>query len=498
MSAEVAGTDWRGLDRRSLAASAVLSFTIVAPAVLVLVRIASANDWGVTPTVLACAGAGVLIVLGTLVYDLLRLRTTSWRLTGERLELRSGVAVRQHRSIPRERVRSVDLKADPVRRALGLAVVKVGTGEQAGGEHAELTLDPLTRQEAEDLRHALLLRAPATGAAGAAEHERPALAVLDWSWLRYAPLTVWSFIGAALVLGAAYKPLDALGLDEGLAESAWKWVTGDPWRAVPLILAVNVLAGAAGAAAVFATSWGRYRLEREPGRLRLSRGLLTTRSMTLEERRLRGVELAEPLLLRLGGGARVKVVTTGLRKREEKEADDVSVLTPPMPLAGALELAGQVSGSALPARLHGRPKAALHRRLRLGVVETVVLAGVAGLLDLWWLPAWIWLLPLVNLPIALLYARAEYRALGHALGERHLVSRQGVAARRTVALERRGIIGWRIKESYFQRRLGLITLTATTAAGPGHYDVPDLDGSAGLDLAARTVPGLLDKFLTKR
>ncbi|MFI6319399.1 PH domain-containing protein [Nonomuraea sp. NPDC050556] len=473
-------SEWNALSRRSLGAAAVLSIWLVVPALVVLGKIMLGLDW--PPLAIAAAGVGavLLIVGGVVVYDLIRLRNTSWRLTGERLELRSGIAVREHRSVPLERVRSVDLKADPVRRAFGLAVVKVGTGEHEG----DLTLDALTRADAEELRRTLLQQ-EVPGQDGA-------LATLDWSWIRFAPLTVWSFVGGAVAVGAISKLLDMLGVNlftTDTAERAWAWASDRLWLAIPLVLLANVLVGVVGAVAVYAESWGGYRLEREPGRLRLRRGLLTKRSLTLEERRLRGVHVGESLLLRLGGGARVKAVATGLRKAKDDETEDVAALTPPMPRTEAYAVAERIAPGAFQ-QLRKHPRAALHKRLRRAVVTMVVLAALLAVVPGWW-----WTLPLAALPFALWYAADTYHGLGHALGERHLVTRSGSAMRGTVALDRSGIVGWTISQSFFQRRLGLLTVSATTAAGDGHYDVLDAGGDEGLDLAARAVPGLLEPFL---
>ncbi|NUR91475.1 MAG: PH domain-containing protein, partial [Nonomuraea sp.] len=329
---------WRRLTSRSVPASAVLSLWLGVPGAVAVLRIFW-EDWAFAPLALAGAGVVLVVMAGAVGYDVARLRSTSWRLTGERLELRSGIAVRQHRAIPRDRVRSVDVKADPVRRAFGLAVVKVGTGEH-GKQGAELTLDPLTRAEAEELRGALLHREEQRTEAGGP------IAELRWAWIRYAPLSVWSFVGGAIVAGALYKVLDALGMNlftEGTARQAWDWLVERPWVTVPLVVAANVAIGAIGALLLFAETWGRYRLEREPGRLRLRRGLLTSRQLTLEERRLRGVELAEPLLLRLGGGAKVRAVAIGLAKKEDDETEDVSSLTPPLPREQAVRIAAEVA-----------------------------------------------------------------------------------------------------------------------------------------------------------
>ncbi|MFI7223860.1 PH domain-containing protein [Nonomuraea angiospora] len=519
---------WRRLAGRSLWASAVKSLAIVAGVVAALLRFLTGRDWPIGGVVALCAAAAVLVVAAVVAYDVARLRTTRWRLTPERLELRSGLTVRQHRSIPLDRVRSVNLRADPVARVFGLTVVKVGTGEHAA-EGTELVLDPLTRHEAESLRRTLLRQdeRPASG-------EGP-LARLRWSWIRYAPLSLWSFTGAALVLGALYKALDSFGAKGLVTEAAdglWDWVTARPLVAVPLLLAANLAVGVLGSVLLFAESWGRYRLEREPGRLRLHRGLLTTRSLTLEERRLRGVEISEPLLLRLGGGARLRTIATGLGKADEHETEDAAALTPPLPRALAWSLATEIAtlptapppsapqagasghgtpgtGRAASADARGlgmgslvpHPAAARRRRIVRALVTVAVLAAAAGLAS--WLLPWqwsraaVWAVPALALPFGMWLAVESARSLGHALGRRHLLTRQGAVVRRTIALDRRGVSGWTITESYFQRRDGLLTVSAATAAGKGRYDVVDVDRGDGLELAARAVPGLLEPFLVR-
>ncbi|MGN9839592.1 PH domain-containing protein [Nonomuraea sp. H19] len=512
------GADWQRLAGRSVGASGVKSLALVAPAVGGLLRFLIGRDWAIGGIVAASAAVAVLIVAGVLVYAVARLRATRWRLTADRLELRSGIAVRQHRSIPRDRVRSVDLRADPVLRVFGLTIVKVGTGERSA-DGDELTLDPLTRHDAEALRRTLL-----HGDTAAPVGEGP-LVELRWSWVRYAPLSVWPLTGAAVVLGGTYKALEAIGLKgfaDQAAEGLWSWVTARPLLTVPLLLLANAAVGVLGAVLLFAESWGRYRLEREPGRLRLRRGLLTMRSLTLEERRLRGVEISEPLLLRQGGGARVKAIATGLGKAAQGETEDVSTLTPPLPRAVAFRLATHIadtgaehhpsgsfptgaraaSGAGVGgAGLKAHPVAARRRRVVRALVTAAVLAAIAWaaswLVPWTWLRAWVWVVPAAALPVGLWLAVESARSLGHALSGRHLITRKGTAVRHTVALDRTGISGWTVTESFFQRRSGLVTVSATIAAGGGHYDVVDVGRGDGLELAARAVPDLLEPFLDR-
>ena len=105
---------------------------------------------------------------------------------------------------------------------------------------------------------------------------------------------------------------------------------------------------------------------------------------------------------------------------------------------------------------------------------------------------------LLLFPAALLLGLDRYRQLGHELTARHLVTRQGSLVRGTVALQRDGVIGWTVRQSLFQRRAGVVTVEAVTAAGQGGYTVLDVAAADGVALADAAVPRLLTPFLLPR
>src|SRR6266487_1950668 len=75
------------------------------------------------------------------------------------------------------------------------------------------------------------------------------------------------------------------------------------------------------------------------------------------------------------------------------------------------------------------------------------------------------------------------------------VTRVGSLARRRSIIGTEAIIGWRIHQSWFQRRQGLVTLTATTAAGRQHYAVQDVPVAQALAVAAAATGDLIRPFL---
>ncbi|GID28777.1 PH domain-containing protein [Paractinoplanes brasiliensis] len=539
--------DWRQLDRRAVPVAAVFMLGVAvlagvpSAAGLSEISVAVALGW-VLP------GMVVVVLAGT-VAEWLRLRFTRYRVGPERVELHTGVLIRNRRSLRRERIRTVDVTANPLLRLFGLVSVRIGTGEHA--ERGTLRLGPVTRATGDELRHALLSRAVRPAADGS-------LATLDPAWVRYAPLSfVAPLLGAAAV-GGVLNVADWFGRAEGLVT----WVI-DRLGGLGLIGGIAVTAavalalGVIGALGLWVEMWWGYRLDREPGgTLRVRRGLLTTRSISIEEERVRGVELVEPLGTRLAGAARVDVVATGLKTGTEEHKAQHSTLLPPAPVALARRVAADVLGepvapassaassptptTATPTTassptsastsstastaefassdkseisvwegglsmgvatvLSAHPVAARGRRLRwalTGVVAGELPLIVLGLLLTGVLLHLAWITALVAVPVAVALALDAYRSLGHALDGDYLVARSGSVRRGTVFLQCRGIIGWTVRQSLFQQRAGLATIRATTAAGSGAYAIRDVAVSAGLDVAGAAVPGLLSPFLER-
>ncbi|CAL9385718.1 PH domain-containing protein [Streptomyces sp. enrichment culture] len=493
--------EWRGLDPRTAvvtgAAGAGFAAGGAVPAFLGLT-----GPLGVPGALLVVVAGFLLLVAGGVALEYVRCRRTRYRVGDERVELQSRLFVLdRRRSLPRERIRSVDLTAHLLLRLLGLVKVRIGTGESTGGAESTLELHAVGRAEGERLRRELLRRA--AGPDTTARHDGE-LAVLDPAWIRYAPVSfVAPLLGGAAV-GGVMQVSEWFGVQGEVIDRV-----GDLFRQTPVVwivvtlAAAALLAGVVGALALWVEMWWNFRLEREPGgTLRVRRGLLTARSLSIEERRLRGVELVEPLGIRLFGAARIDAVATGLAQGSDDKHDTHKSLLPAVPRRVADGVAARVLREPAPptgAPLTRHPRSARARRLRWAVgaalLPALVLAVLGAALDVHALLYAAGAAALLLVPCAVLLALDAYRNLGHGISGGYLVARSGTVRRSTVALQRGGVIGWTLKQSYAQRRAGLLTLTATTAAGDGAYDVYDTDESEGLRFAAAAVPGLLEPFL---
>src|SRR5919199_2070337 len=145
------GSDWRRLDPRMLAVTPLRQLVGFLPVILAVLVIGIEEDVGARVYALL---AGVLLVL---IAGTLRWFTTHYRISSDRVELRSGLLFRSARSIPRDRIRTVDVTAGLVHRLFRLSVLKIGTGVRTDSvESHELTLDAIAAAEAERVRQRLL------------------------------------------------------------------------------------------------------------------------------------------------------------------------------------------------------------------------------------------------------------------------------------------------------------------------------------------------------
>lgn len=492
-------TAWLRLDPRTVLVRVVLFAGVLAGAALP-VAFGLAGSRPLWQAFAWVATGFALALAADIVAETVRYRRTRYRVGLERVELHTGLLVVQRRSLGRERVRSADLTANPssASSASSSSASAPASTPPAASPRSNSTWSPGPRER---LRRELLARVTAT-APDDPDHDN-ALAVLDPRWIRYAPV---SFVAPALG-GAAAGAVMQVSEWFGAQGEVIDWI-GDrfrdvsvPWMIADLILLATV-AGVVGALGLWVEMWWNYRLEREPGgTVRVSRGLFTTRSVSLEERRLRGIELVEPLGVRLCGAARVDAVATGLSESGDDRHTDLKTLLPAVGRETADRVAAQVLREPEPptaAPLAGHPRAARTRRLRWALWSVGVPVAVLGALGLLLTPVLLYVAAccaVVLTPVAVLFALDAYRGLGHGVSGAYLVTRSGTVRRATVALQRSGVIGWTVRQSYFQRRAGVLTLTATTAAGAGAYDILDAGQSQGLTFAAGAVPDLLAPFL---
>ncbi|WP_157246113.1 PH domain-containing protein [Nonomuraea typhae] len=444
-------------------------------------------------------------VLGTVVFAVVRWATFSYLIAGDRMEIKRSLISRSIRTIPLERIRGVDISTPPMHRLLGLAVLKLDTGA-SGGDEQEGELDGVTLAEAERLK-AVLLRNRATAARPAAapdaaeegaprqDAERVIIRV-PRRWLLYGPLSgaylLTPFALAGGAIGLAFQWGEQLGLGRDAAWSAGQWLWGHPWllliAAVVLVVAMPLVGGVM--YTVF--NWD-FTLRERDGYLVAERGLINRRSVSLEAGRVRGYEIADALAERWAGVVRVWAIVTGLGDSQTR-----GQLLPDVPRGVATQVTDAAIGPfTTPLRPH--PPAARERRLFraiapwAGVALASSVAAVTIGSGVWWTLAVIALLLAgAGVPLGL----DRYRSLGHAYDGVRLSVRSGSLRRSQAVFERRAVVGWRIRQTWFQRRAGVVTLVAGVGAGEGGYSALDVSNAQAVAFPAEVTPDWIAPFLS--
>ncbi|WP_084483212.1 PH domain-containing protein [Nocardia amikacinitolerans] len=524
--------------------------------------------WSIVPLVL---------IVG---FALTRWFTTTYRIGPTHVELRTGLVQRRELSVPRSRIRSVDIESDLLHRALGLSVVVIGTGQQAdSGE--KFKLDSLDARVVPALRTELLAHtarpAPATPAVGVSEDEAAqalpaAREIGHWrpEWVRYAPLSLTGFAVIAPIVGAAFQ----YGLGEVVFESDAAQDLGEGTVAAIVLVVLGLFAAivlvvSLAACTRYLTTYFGLRVLHNGRTLHLRHGLFTTRQITLDLARFRGATVNEPLLLRLSGAAELEAIMVGENPRQKilpqapraaiertlgellaPRATDAPTaaeaeregpppqsptartplgaegrstpsstpaaprprtglgatpdLTPPRTdvlradVAPPCDAAASEPLAQMSARLTRHGPAARRRRYFRALSPVVLLAllVLAFALEGPIQPLW-WLLPGITAIIGIALAEDRYRGLGHTVLPRTdtspawLITRAGCLDRDRDCLEAPGVIGWTVRQSFWQRRAGLATVIAATAAGKKRYLVIDVPLDQAWPLIESVTPGAL-------
>ncbi|WP_116115917.1 PH domain-containing protein [Austwickia chelonae] len=503
---------------------------------LVILPITNVTDWlfPLLPLVIfAWTSGGVMLWLLLAAPFVLLARGaasiffTRYRIHAGQFLVKRGVLNKEVATIPLERIRTVDVEASLPSQLLGIADLSVRTGGATATE-----LKGVVAAHARELRMTLLSsrlaaagmsgsqaggrRAPHDAQSGGAtaagvfpapdEPERTLLCRLDPTWVLLAPFSLSGF-GA---LAAAYYFGSKLMEEKRLAELLSPWLESaregtlriDPvalWVGGGLLLLV--LAVVLSMVLYVFAHWN-YQLTRDgDGGLHVTRGLTTSRATVIEESRMRGVVLERPLFLSIARGGQAKALVTGGMTSGQEVADAVSgavMLVPPAPLSVSRRVLAEVLDDPRPLEVTavGHGPAARRRRWFRALSLPVVVAPVLAVgCWRWGWPVWLFAIVGALVVVQSWLAWLRNRRLGHALVPGYLVSDQGTAPFSRSVVRVRSIIGWQVTETWFQRRRGLVTLSALVASGLGAVQVIDVPKEEAVRLIREATPGMADAYL---
>ena len=459
--------------------------------VFVFLRSAGSGGWAMA----GFAGIVALITLVTAGLSWLSWSRFTYGIVGNDLLIVEGILVRKRRTIPLARIQGVNVRADLVMRALGLAELRVQTA--GGGNEPEAKIGSIPLADAEVLRAALLrghktaeetagtdAENPIFGAdpAGRMSDFRGALGGAEIAREQAAFEYVLSI--GRLVLGAITSKqitiivVIALGFSGQISqfvgpqfyEDAASAISG---LAIPLLVFVIVMAiviglGVAVLVAVVRT-WG-FVARRVDNRVETEAGLLERRMTSLPVGRVQSVTVDETWIRRWLGYQSVYVETAGFGRGDEDRGGLSKAAL--VPLAKREEIRPLMHGLLPEAEEFPDARSLPRRSLRYYVfaptLTVLLVAAPIIVIQLIYLPAGAIVIGAIAVPVALIVAGVRvlnWRAAGVGMDESALTVRSGVIGRKKVRLGLNRIQSLHVKQNPFQRRAGLATLTASSVSG---------------------------------
>src|SRR3954471_510904 len=244
---------------------------------------------------------GLLGVVAALAIGIARWRATAYMVTDRALHFRSGVFSPDETVAPLERIQAVDTIAGPVQRLFGVSGLHVQT--PGGGEDGDVVLSALSRPAAAELRAAL--GHPDLAAGGARRR-------LSLRGLLVTALTAPQLGVLLPVVGAVFGAVQNGLLGPGEAEVRHIDSTHEiALVGAGLLVAARILSFL-GAVVAFSG----FEVQRVEGRLRIRRGLLQRRAVSVPVARVDGLQVVESPLRRPFGLVTLRLEVTSLGGRE--------------------------------------------------------------------------------------------------------------------------------------------------------------------------------------
>lgn len=410
----------------------------------------------------------------------------SYTLTGDAVVIEQGVFGRHRRTIPYARLADVGIERGPLHRLFGLARVTLETG---GGGADDGVLDSVTAAEAERLR-AVIRQRRASGAVvpGGSEASAPPLAppvdaplfamstrrVLGWGLFNFSLVWIAVGLGALQQLGEAFDPKDVWLKEIGARRDVARTVPLLVWAQIALAgaFAAIALGIVAGLIRTLLRDYG-YRIDREPGRFRRVRGLLTRSEAVIALPRIQLAAIDTGPVRRRLGWSRLRAQVLGGEGANGRQ--DLAPFARPEEVDRLLEPLHLrlMATDALTPVARGHLWRALLRRVGPPLLLIVIAAVFA--------PPALAASPLLS-PL-LLIALLERRHHRYRVAAGLLQVQRGVIRRTVWIVPTARIQTVTLRRGWLQRRLGLATVMVDTAGGgmftgPNVHDLSTADAQA--------------------
>lgn len=423
--------------------------------------------------VLMVVGFALLLGATTLIGPVLHYFSTRFYIENDALVISSGFVWRKRRTIPLARIQNVNLERTLWHRILGAAAVKIETaaGRKTEGDLAALSIEDANKLQAVLLQGRGIEQAPTSEAA-----KPPPIYALSTKQVFLAGMlgnrVVYIVAGIFSVFqfdraGELFKPIV-------------HWIEGMS----PMAAAIAVFLGTLGlivvgwlvSIAISATRFYGFRIDKHERGLLLTHGLITQFRSIVPVGRIQTVRIVEPILFRLFGYCEMYADTAGSFDR--KDVASANKICPILPESEVSQIGKHLLPEFAFETLWWKQVSHLtvvRHAWRSLVAWSILLAWPLGHWLGWhafWalilLAPWCWAMGVIY-----------YRYVGYSFTNDILAARGGVFRKHAVIIPFDRIQHYTINSTWFQRRLGLATMTVISASSAGHpIHIVDLEADA--------------------
>ena len=416
---------------------------------------------------------GGVIVLAAVA----RYLTFSFAVHEGNLIVRSGILVRNVRTVPLSKIQNINVSKNLIHRFFGLVDLKI---ETAAGRHAEVAISALSERDADALKRELTqgVVREMGGAPTSGEVRGRTVYRINGKELFLAGATenrtlaiIATFLGGSAAFQSRLEELGRRFMPDFHGS----------WLAIAVFIFMVLLVGWVISIISAVINYANFELTLEEGRLRRHYGLINQIESVVPLPRVQVVRISETLLQRMLNICKLYVETAGTF--DKKDMHGASLVSPLL----EQDRLPDIVHTILPGR---RIYPVMWQRIspktiRVHAQRSVITYGViVGAASLYFGPKALWsLVPLAAWSV--FTAWVHYRTTGFQDKLDVLATRLGVFSRGTLFVPTEKIQCVAVHESPLQRRLHLATVVVNTAAvghgGTGR--VVDIETSAAGSLA---------------
>ena len=417
-------------------------------------------------------GVEEVLPVAVVAFGVLRYLFTCYAITDDAVLYRRGVIVRQRTALPRARIQNVSIGADIVGRVFSMQTLTISSA----GSQGEIELAVVSKDTARRLLATLtdqvtkadgFDRATTPGSSLAPPGGPPLLDPTEVGLLRGQRVERYRLSTRQFLVYAVSSRVVVLGVIALLVMTVGSLVSGSGFGIIWMVgLVVPIVA---------VLDLNGFTLETEADRLRVSHGLFSTREKWARKERIQLLEVRRPFVRQRLGVETLAIATADVAESNSGRFDLCAPIIKSDSWTEFLpDLVGIPPDPVSEDDLQRvSPLTVRRRAIRSVVVGLIPISLVAAFIGVGtssgnqWPTSAMWWWPLCLLPVlvvaAIALARRAYAVDGWCVSTPYLIVRRGRIDETLRLIRISKLQSVSLTSSFFQRRLGLVTLIVDTA-----------------------------------